>query len=250
VATAYLYRSAAQLAEIAAILGRDGSRWSELAANVKAAWQAEYVAGGRLVPETQATYARALSFGLLPDELVQAAADRLAQLVREAGTHVGTGFLATPLLLPALADHGHLDVAYDLLLQRSEPSWLCMLDRGATTVWEAWNGLDDKGTPFLSLNHYSKGAVISFLHQHVAGLRQVPGEPAYRRFDVEPRPGGGLSWAEATCDSPYGPIRAAWQRSDEGLHVEVTVPPGTSAELRLPGGAVEQLAPGSHVRTG
>jgi alpha-L-rhamnosidase len=160
VATAYLYRSAAQLAEIAGVLGRDADPWAELADNVRAAWQAEYIRDGRLVPETQATYARALAFGLLPPELAQPAADRLAELVRAAGTHVGTGFLATPLLLPALADHGHLDVAYDVLLQRSEPSWLCMIDRGATTVWEAWNGLDEKGKAFLSLNHYSKGAVI------------------------------------------------------------------------------------------
>jgi alpha-L-rhamnosidase len=249
VATAYLFQSAKQMAEIAAILGRDGSRYAELAQKVRDAWITEYVAAdGSLTPDTQATYARALAFGLLPDELRQQAADRLADLVRANGSHLGTGFLATPLLLPVLADYGHLDLAYDVLLQRSEPSWLCMLDRGATTVWEFWQGLDEKGTAIGSLNHYSKGAVISFLHQYVAGIRQVPGVPAYQQFVIAPLPGGGLTWAEATLDSPHGTIRSAWSVTDGQLRVEVTVPPGTSATLRLPDGSSEVLTPGDHVR--
>ena len=82
-----------------------------------------------------------------PDELRQRAADDLADLVREADTHLGTGFLATPDLLPVLADHGHLDLAYELLFQDTEPSWLAMIDRGATTVWERWEGIDADGVP-------------------------------------------------------------------------------------------------------
>ena len=107
---------------------------------------------------------------------------RLVELIREAGTHLGTGFLATPYLLPVLADSGHLDVAYELLLQDTEPSWLAMIDRGATTVWERWNGVDADGVPHESLNHYSKGAVISFLHRYVAGIQLL--EPGYRHFRV------------------------------------------------------------------
>ena len=124
------------------------------------AWRAEYLdEGGHVVPHTQANLVRALRFGLVPDELRQQTADDLAALVRAAGNHLGTGFLATPDLLPVLADHGHLDVAYDLLLQDTAPSWLVMIDRGATTVWERWEGIDDDGVPHESLNHYSKGAV-------------------------------------------------------------------------------------------
>jgi alpha-L-rhamnosidase len=249
VATAYLYRSATQMAEIAAILGRDGGRYSELAASVRDAWIKEYVADdGSLVPSRQATYVHALAFGLVPDEMRQATADRLAKMIRDKGDHLGTGFLATPLLLPALADGGHLDVAYDVLLQRTEPSWLCMLDRGATTIWEFWNGSDEDGNAFGSLNHYSKGAVISFLHRYVAGIRQVQGVPAYRRFVVAPRPGGGLTSAEATLDTPYGTIRSAWSVTPDGLRAEVTVPPGTTAGLRLPGRPAEELTAGTHVR--
>ena len=130
---------------------------------------------------------RALRFGLVPDDLRQRAADDLADLVRKADTHLGTGFLATPDLLPVLADHGHLDLAYELLFQDTEPSWLAMIDRGATTMWERWEGIDEDGVPHESLNHYSKGAVISFLHRYVAGLTRL--EPTWRRFRVQPRPG-------------------------------------------------------------
>ena len=99
----------------------------------------------------------------------------MVELIREAGTHLGTGFLATPDLLPVLAEAGHLDVAYELLLQDTPPSWLTMVDRGATTVWEEWEGIDDDGVAHASLNHYSKGAVIIFLHRYVAGIQAGDG---------------------------------------------------------------------------
>ena len=112
-----------------------------------------------------------------------------------------------------------------------------MVDRGATTVWEAWEGIDEDGRPHDSLNHYSKGAVISFLHNYVAGITLLDGHPAYRRFRVAPRPGGGLTWAEAVHDSPYGRIESAWHIDGSTLHLTVTAPPGTVAEVALPDGS-------------
>ena len=166
------------------------ARYAELADGVRAAWRAEYLdADGRLTPDTQANHVRALAFDLVPDELRPAVADRLVELIRAAGTHLGTGFLATPYLLPVLADTGHLDVAYELLLQDTEPSWLAMIDRGATTVWERWNGVDADGVPHESLNHYTKGAVVSFLHRYVAGIELLddgPGVPAVPRSGPGP----------------------------------------------------------------
>ena len=251
VATAYLHRSAAELAEIAATLGHadDAERYAELAAHAADAWRTEFLADdGTTTPDTQATYARALAFGLIPDALRQPAADRLAALVREAGDHLSTGFLATPFLLPVLADTGHLDVAYDLLFQDTEPSWLVMVDRGATTVWEEWGGVDADGNPHASLNHYSKGAVISFLHQHVAGLQLV--EPGYRRFRVAPRPGGGITWARAHHDSPFGRIEVRWEAVVDRIELDVTVPPGTTATVELPSGERREVGPGRHALSG
>ena len=252
VGTAFLFHSAALGARIGRMLGHntDAARLEELAANVLAAWRTEFIEpDGALTPDTQANHVRALAFGLVPDELRAQTAGRLVGLIREADTHLGTGFLATPYLLPMLADTGHLSVAYELLLQDTPPSWLAMVERGATTVWESWEGIDDNGWARESLNHYSKGAVISFLHNYVAGISLLDGHPAYRRFRVEPRPGGGLTWAEAVHDSPYGRIESAWRRDGMTLRLTVTAPPGTVAEVVLPDGSVREQGPGTATYT-
>ncbi|GAA2828254.1 alpha-L-rhamnosidase [Kribbella solani] len=250
VATAYLHRSAHQLAQAARILGRDldAARYARLAADVATAWQREFLTGdGQVTPGTQATYVRALAFGLIPAPLRAAAAGRLAELVRAGGYRVGTGFLATAQLLPVLAEHGYVDVAYELLLQHREPSWLVMVDRGATTIWEEWDGIRADGTPHASLNHYSKGAVISFLHQYVAGLQLL--EPGWRRFRVAPHPGSGLNWAEAQHESPYGTIATHWERQGNTLKLKVQVPPGTTADIPHPNAATQILTSGTHTLT-
>lgn len=246
-ATAYLHRSALLLARAARVLGRwsAAARYQALADAARHAWRCEFLRpDGRLTPDRQASYVRALAFDLVPDALRGAVARRLVGLVRRADTHPGTGFLATPYLLPVLADHGALDVAYALLLRDTPPSWLAMLDRGATTMWEHWDGIDADGVPHGSLNHASKGAVASFLHRYVAGIRPVDGAPGYRRFRIAPRPGGGLRWARGVLDCPYGRISSSWRLDGERFRLAVTVPPGTTCEVRLPDGEVAELPPG------
>jgi len=142
-----------------------------------------------------------------------------------------------------LADTGHLDVAYELLHQDTPPSWLAMVERGATTVWEDWDGVGDDGSVRASLNHYSKGAVISFFHRYVAGIDLV--DPGYRRFRVAPRPGGGITWAEATHDCPYGRIESSWRVDGTTFALTVAVPPGTTAEVVLPDGTRSEQEPGT-----
>lgn len=224
--TAYLHRSAKQMAEIARLLGKgeDIARgYDELAAHTKWAWQVECLnVDGSLVVDTQASYVRALHFGLIPETLRPAAVANLVRLIREAGTHLGTGFLSTPYLLPVLADNGELDLAYELLLQDSAPSWLAMIRAGATTIWELWEGVDAAGRPHDSLNHYSKGAVVSFMHHYVAGLR--PTSPGYRTFVVQPRIGGGITSASTWHDSPYGRIDVSWTVDGDTVEVDVTAP--------------------------
>ena len=238
VSTAYFYRSAALMAMIAAVLGKDADadRYAELAVLVRGAWRREFIGPDDAVrPDDQPTLVRALAFGLVPDHLRSDVAGRLAELVREAGTHLRTGFLATPYLLPVLADHGHAGLAYELLLRDTPPSWLAMIDRGATTVWESWEGVDADGRPQDSLNHYSKGAVIDFLHRYTAGIR-LDGEPAYRSFIIEPVPGGGLTSAAAAHESPHGRIESSWELAGDGrLQLTVRVPPGTTATVRVNG---------------
>ena len=104
------------------------------------------------------------------------------------------------------------------------------------------------GVPHESLNHYSKGAVVSFLHRYTAGieLRDDDASPAYRRFRVRPRPGGGLTSAEAAHHSPYGRIESSWRLVGEALELRVLVPAGTEAEVVLPDGRTETAGPGIH----
>jgi alpha-L-rhamnosidase len=246
VATTYLFRSAQELAHIAALLDEKeaATKYAELAEHVRAAWQSEFIVDGRVQPRTQATLVRALAFGLLPEELRTPTADDLAALVHEAGIHLGTGFLATPFLLPVLADHGQLDLAYDLLFQDTEPSWLAMTETGSTTVWEDWDAVKPDGSVSHSLSHYSKGAVISFLHRYVAGLQLV--DPGYRRFRVAPRPGGGITSARTTHEAPTGRIDVDWVMAGGTGQLQVAVPPGTEAELLLPDGTSAILQPGDH----
>jgi alpha-L-rhamnosidase len=240
VATAYFHRSADLLARIAAVLGRedDARRYRALADHVRAAWQAEFIdADGHLHPDTQASHVRALAFDLVPEDRRADTGARLVELIRERDTHLSTGFLATPFLLPVLADHGYLDVAYELLFQDTPPSWLAMIDAGATTIWENWDAS-------ASLNHYSKGAVVTFLHRYVAGLRPDPETPCLERFTVAPRPGGGITEAEATYDSPRGRARSSWTMADGRFALDVEVPPGATATVVLPDGTQTTAAPG------
>jgi len=247
VATAYLHRSAAELAAIAAILGDRiaAGHYSTLAERTLDAWRREFTgADGQVQPATQATLVRALAFGLIPAARRATAAAQLAALIRAAGTHLGTGFLATPFLLPVLADHGYLDLAYDLLLQDTPPSWLAMTERGATTIWEDWEPARDDGSMADSLNHYSKGAVISFLHRYTAGLQIA--EPGYRRFRVAPRPGGGITSARTHHDCPHGRIEVAWSLNGRHGQLDLTVPDGTRGDVLLPGCPAAQAGPGTH----
>jgi alpha-L-rhamnosidase len=238
VATAFFAHSASVLADAAHELGheQDAEAYRTLAARVRTAWAAEFIGpDGRLEPDTQATYVRALAFRLVPDALRPQVVQRLVELIREADTHLGTGFLATPHLCFVLADDGHLDLAYELLLQTTPPSWLYAVTQGATTVWENWNSIKPDGTSVFSLNHYSYGAIGRFLYERVAGLRLDPSTPGYRTFVVAPTPGGGLSHASTSLTTAFGSIECGWELEDPGaITVTASVPPGTAATVTLP----------------
>jgi alpha-L-rhamnosidase len=248
VGTAFLYRSAVTLAGIARVLGREAAadRYTGLGERIKEAWRTEFLHDtGRTTADTQASYVRALAYGLAPEKLRDAVATRLTELIEEAGTHLGTGFLSTAHLLPVLADTGHVDLAYRVLLQRTSPSWLGMLDRGATTVWEEWDGVDEDGNANASLNHYSKGAVIQFLHTHTLGLRQAANSVAWERFVVAPVPHASVDWARGTFDSPRGTIAVEWRLVDDELDITVDVPPTAFATVVFPDGAEVTAGPGT-----
>ncbi|WP_130837963.1 family 78 glycoside hydrolase catalytic domain [Lachnoclostridium sp. Marseille-P6806] len=165
VATAYFARSGKMLSEIAGILGKaeDAKKYAEISEKAKAAFKHIATDNGRIHSDRQAEYVRAITFDLLSEnEKKQAAAD-LNDLVIKCDYHLNTGFLSTPDLCPALSDYGYRDTAMKVLLNDTMPSWLYSVRQGATTIWESWNGIDEKGVPHDSLNHYSKGAIVKWI---------------------------------------------------------------------------------------
>jgi alpha-L-rhamnosidase len=251
VATAYLVRSARLLARQAELIGKadDVAVYDELAERVAAGFRREFLTpSGRTVSDTQTSYAVALCFDLLDDRQRRHAGARLAQLVRDAGFRIGTGFAGTPLILDALSGSGSLDHAYRLLLETGLPSWLYPVTMGATTIWERWDSMLPDGTvnpgEMTSFNHYALGAVADWLHRVVAGL--APAAPGYRTLSVRPQPGGGLSAAAARHHTPYGTAAVRWTRDRFLLRVDVTVPPGCDAHVELPGATPVTVGSGDH----
>jgi alpha-L-rhamnosidase len=254
VATAYFAWSARHVALSAEALDDpDGKRYATLADEVGTAFRRRYVLpGGRMTSDTVTAYALAIAFELLDGAARALAGDRLAELVLANGAHIATGFVGTPLVCDALTDTGHVDVAYRLLTQTECPSWLYPVTQGATTVWERWDSLRPDGTlnpgGMTSFNHYALGAVADWLHRVVAGI--APLAPGYRRILFRPRPGGGLTWASARHDTPYGRAAISWSLADDSLTARLTVPPGCEATVDLPGRAPFTIGPGEHTVAG
>ncbi|MFL5926709.1 MAG: family 78 glycoside hydrolase catalytic domain [Gaiellaceae bacterium] len=242
VATAYLARSSALLAKIAAVLGRsaDATRYADLSAEVASAFRRAYVRpDGRLTSDSATAYAVALCFGLLHDTARASAGERLVDLVRANGFRISTGFVGTPLICDALCSVGADDDAYELLMQRECPSFLYPLTMGATTIWERWDSMLPDGSlnpgEMTSFNHYALGAVADWLHRAVAGLG--PAAPAYRRIAIHPLIGSRLEHARASHDTPYGRAEVAWRRRGGEVEVDAVVPPNTVAVVTLPDGS-------------
>ncbi|OIJ64303.1 alpha-L-rhamnosidase [Streptomyces mangrovisoli] len=257
VATAYFAWSTRHLALTAEALGldEDAARYAGLADEVAAAFRRRYVAPGSLMTSDSPTaYSVALAFDLLDGERArQRAGDRLAELVLRDGARIATGFVGTPLICDALTDTGHLDVAYRLLTQTECPSWLYTVTMGATTIWERWDSLRPDGTlnpgGMTSFNHYALGAVADWLHRVVGGI--APAAPGSRALTFRPRPGGGITWARTRHETPYGTAALAWELTADGrLVATVTVPPGCTGTVELPGRAPLTLAAGEHVVDG
>lgn len=241
VATAYFAWSAELLGRIAGVLGRteEEARYLTLAAEVREAFHAEYVTEhGRLLSDSATAYALALQFTLLRDENQRRHAGvRLAAIVRKSGYHISTGFVGTPLLCDALCSVSEYDAAFRLLTQRECPSWLYPVTMGATTIWERWDSLRPDGSinpgEMTSFNHYALGAVADWLHRTVAGLASAA--PGYRRLEICPRPGGGLTEAQARHRTPYGMAEVSWKIAEGQITIEALVPPNTMASVTLPG---------------
>lgn len=245
-ATAYYAYSTQLLARAARVLGKtkDAKAYEALHGRIVKAFQQEFLTPrGRLAARTQTAHILALVFGLVPEEHRKRTIADLAALLEENDGHLTTGFLGTPAFCDALAGAGRLDLAYALLLKDDYPSWLYQVGKGATTVWEHWDGLKPDGTMWSvkmnSFNHYAYGAVGDWMYRTIGGIELDPEGPGYKKIVFRPQPGGGLTWAREAVASPYGRVSLGWTLTDNAWNLELEVPPNTTARLVLPEGTKE-----------
>jgi alpha-L-rhamnosidase len=240
-ATAYWAYDAALMAELADAAGRPGEAagYRELRAKIGSAFADEFVrADGRVTSGTQTAYVLGLHMGLVPGHLRAAAAGHLVEAIRAADWHLTTGFVGVGYLLPVLSAAGRTDVAYRLLAQRTFPSWRYMIDRGATTIWERWDGWSaERGFQSAwmnSFNHYSLGSVGEWLYRFALGIDQEPGTAGFGRLVLRPHPGGPLHRARGSYRSVRGLIEAGWERAGGRLTYRVRVPANATASVHVP----------------
>jgi alpha-L-rhamnosidase len=251
IATAYLAHSADIVARTAAVLGRsdDAQRYRTLFNQVRDAFRREFVSpNGRVSENTQTAYALALNFGLLADAETGGAAQRLVDDIRAHDGHLTTGFLGTPELTHALSRNGHLDAAYSLLMQRTYPSWLYPITRGATTMWERWDGIRTDGSfeeeSMNSFNHYAFGAIGDWMYRTIGGIDIDPDAPGYKHALIAPRPGGGLTSAHTSLETGYGMLSTEWHLGAGSFTLEIVIPANTSATVTLPNATVDRVLEG------
>ncbi len=245
-ATAYLAHSAGLVAGAAALLGDDEQAAAYAALRDQTAAAAWRTWGDHALT-TQAGCAVALQLGIAPAAQRRRVASALAALVRASGGRIATGFLGTPLVLPALTAGGHIEEAYQLLLNTESPGWLYQVRQGATTMWERWDAIRPDGSihtgemasgsgGMLSFNHYAYGAVADWLYRSVAGLAPDPGDPGYGTVIVAPVPGGTLTAAAAEIQTPYGPAAVSWRLAGRSLTVDCDIAPGARGRFIMPPG--------------
>jgi alpha-L-rhamnosidase len=245
IATAYFAHAADLMAKIASILGEkeDNRHFQALHTKIKQAFLQEFVTpNGRVVANTQTAYTLALAFNLIDSSRVEKAAANLALDVKKFD-HITTGFLGTPLICQTLTDHGYIDLAYRLLTRKDYPSWLYPVTKGATTIWERWDGMrpdstfQDKGMN--SFNHYAYGAIGKWMYEVIAGIGINTENPGYKNILINPRPGGGLTHAEAYHESMFGRISSGWRIANGEFILDISIPPNTTASVFIPGNAAE-----------
>ncbi len=244
--TAYCAYSAYLLAEIAKVLGKyeDAETYDDIYKCYKNAWRANFLEADGCTTKcgTQTSYVLGIKFKLFNENEVARAAENLVKNIESWGWRLTTGFLGLSFLNPVLSDTGHTDVAYRLLEQTQQPSWLYSIINGATSIWESWNIIKElpdgsKEINAESHNHFSYGSVSEWLFRYVLGIdRDDKNSHSFKHFLLKPEFGGSLTYAKGTYNSIRGKIKSFWKwdkQTGEFVY-SVTVPVNTSATLYLP----------------
>lgn len=230
IASAFYAHSTALVIKAGRVLGQDISAYEALYERIVRAFRQAYP-----VYQTQTECTLAVYFALAED--TQKTTDQLAQMIRSCGTKLQTGFVGTPYLLHALSAHGYTELAYDLLLRREYPSWLYPVTKGATTIWEHWDGQMENGdfwsSDMNSFNHYAYGAVADWVYTVAAGIQTVEEKPGYAAVRIAPQPDKRLDWLEASVETRHGLVRSRWEKQRDMWRYEIETP--VEAEVVIDG---------------
>lgn len=221
------------------------AKYRELLSNIRRAVREKFIrADGTVEGDLQGLYVMALYSGAAEGELAWKVAARLAAKIEANGGGLDTGFVSTPHLLDVLTGHGYEALAWQLLFRTESPSWLYQVEKGATTIWENWNAVRPDGTVTnSSYNHYSLGSVGDWIYRHIGGLTRVGA--GWSEIEYSPNVNCGLDWAECSHRTPYGLAACRWRKDGEGTALDITVPHGVKAWVKLPG-VERELTAGTH----
>ena len=237
--TSYYCHLVRLMARYARLLGnaRDVSDFESLAARLNSAFHKKFFnpASGLYGNGTQTSSILPLAFGMAPQENRKSVFDGLIRKIeQESNGHVGTGLVGAQWLMRTLSENGRGDVAYTIATQKTYPGWGYMIERGATTIWELWNG--DTADPAMnSGNHVMQvGDLGIWFYEYLAGIRPDPDQPGFKHIIVRPYPVGDLTFVKASHKSMYGPIASHWKREGDRLQLDVTIPANTTATVYVP----------------
>jgi alpha-L-rhamnosidase len=255
-ATAFYANSVTIMQKSAAVLGflDEENYYRNLHTRIKEAFgQRYFTKKGMLTAQTQTAHVLALQFKLVPEPYVRNTVEALVNLIKKNDMHLSTGFLGTPYLCDVLTNNGRNDIAYTLLFQDTCPSWLYQVSKGATTIWEHWDGLKPDGSLWSadmnSFNHYAYGSIGTWFLGNVAGINTSEKQPGYKHILFTPHPEVGLQWAEASQMTPYGKVSIKWERTEKGMVFELNIPMHTTGSLQIPKtGEIIELKPGYNLR--
>jgi alpha-L-rhamnosidase len=239
IAQAFYCYSTQLLVKSAEVLGfhDDVKKYADLYEKLVKAFNDEFVTkNGMLVSDSQTAYVLALQFNLLSEENSKIAIERLVNNINDYG-HLTTGFLGTPFLCHVLSDNGKNKEAIKLLLRSEYPSWLYPVTKGATTIWERWNGIKPDGSfqyPSMnSFNHYAYGAIGEWMYANLMGLKVNEDFPGFKRYKVQPLFDKNFDFIKGSFDSNYGKIQIAWTRKKGKLQFSLYLPANTSSDVVL-----------------
>lgn len=262
VATAYLAQSARTVGKAAAVIGEVEAA-AQYAALGDAVAAAAWCKWREHALTTQTGCALAIAFDIAPQEDLREAGAALAALVERSGGRIATGFLGTPLVLPALTRTGQVEAAYKLLLNTHSPGWLYQIACGATTMWERWDAIRPDGSihgggmaagdgaSMISFNHYAYGSVVAWLYRTLAGIAPSAEDPGYGLVVFAPTPGDGISSAWASIDSAYGRSAINWSVAGDRLEVTLEIACGARGRFAPPSGwHAEGIKPGGVLALG